>query len=67
MERLEVEVWSFRMTASDRERARLEKLEALKAENHITPEDARREDGCGPRSARREELAARPSWKVKHS
>jgi hypothetical protein len=40
------------MTASDRERARIEKLASLLRENHVTPQDARRE-----------ELAKRPIWK----
>jgi hypothetical protein len=53
------------MTASDRERARLEKLTALLRENHVTPEAARREAKSGPGAARREELAKRPNWKIK--
>lgn len=48
------------MTVSDRERLRLEKLEAAKRECHITAEDARREEGAGPEAAYREELARKP-------
>ena len=52
------------VTSSDRERQRLEKLEAMKAENHIRIEAAQREERSGPAAARREEWARRTAWKV---
>jgi hypothetical protein len=52
------------MSASDRERHRLKKLAAILRENHVTPEDARREERSGPLWARREEWARRPGWKI---
>ncbi len=55
------------MTPSDRERARLEKLAALLRENHVTPEDARKEARCGPQAARREQLAHNPNWKIERN
>lgn len=36
------------MPALDRERLRLKELAALLRENHVTPEDARREARTGP-------------------
>jgi hypothetical protein len=55
------------MTASDDERYRIQKLRAILRENHVTPEDARKEDRSGPEAARREEWARRPCWKIKRS
>lgn len=52
------------MNASDRERIRLEKLEAIKLENHISPEAARREERAGRDAARREEWPQRTEWKI---
>jgi len=49
------------MTAS--ERRRLEKLEALKRESHITTQGAQKEESSGVKAARREELARCAAWK----
>jgi hypothetical protein len=48
------------VTASDRERQRLEKLTQLLRETHVTEADARREERTGQQAAYREELGLRP-------
>lgn len=52
------------MNADDRERLRLEKLEALKRENGVSVESAQREARTGPAAANHEELARGPEWRV---
>jgi hypothetical protein len=49
---------------SDRERLRLEKLDAILRENGVSVESARREERAGPLAARMEEWRRRP-WKIR--
>jgi hypothetical protein len=49
------------VTASDK--AREEKLAAIKAEHSLSEESARKEQNTGPAAARREELARCTAWK----
>lgn len=51
------------MNASDRERLRLEKLDAILRENGVSVESARREERAGPLAAYREDLLRRKAWK----
>ena len=55
------------MSAADRERHRLERLDDLLVENHVTREAAQREERVGPMHARAEEYARRPCWKIQKS
>ncbi len=43
------------------------KLEAIKRENHVSLESARKEANTGTAAARREELLPRTCWKIQKS